>query len=74
MATTDLTGSTREVLNQAPPLQPINLFESDLALPRRSRARAAAGASTGPARPGAVAGSAEAREHGRRAERNLPRS
>ena len=32
MATIDVTDPAREVLNQAPPLQPINLFEVDLAL------------------------------------------
>ena len=32
MATTDILNPAREVLNQAPPLQPVNLFEVDLAL------------------------------------------
>src|SRR5438874_2526721 len=32
MATIDVTSPARDVLNQAPPLHPINLFESDLAL------------------------------------------
>ena len=32
MATVDVTDPEREVLNQAPPLQPVNLFEIDLAL------------------------------------------
>ena len=40
---------------------------------RRSSARAAAGAWTALRDTGAVAGSAEAQEHGRRAERNEPR-
>ena len=44
------TDPAREVLNQAPRLQPIDLFSSDLALRRRSSARAAAGASTAPRR------------------------
>ena len=51
MSTTDVTNPAREVLNQAPPLQPINLFEVDLALHEGSSAKVAAGASTGPARP-----------------------
>jgi putative acyl-CoA dehydrogenase len=62
----------RAVLNQPPPLEPINLFEVDLAL-REALARE--GGSWGVARAreaGAVAGSVEAREHSRRAERNLP--
>jgi putative acyl-CoA dehydrogenase len=32
MATIEITDPAREVLNQAPPLQPANLFELDLAL------------------------------------------
>ena len=44
MATIEVTDPAREVLNQAPRLQPIDLLESDLALRRRSSARAAAGA------------------------------
>jgi putative acyl-CoA dehydrogenase len=62
----------RAVLNQPPPLEPINLFEVDLAL-REALERE--GGSWGIERAreaGAVAGSAEAREHSRRAERNLP--
>ncbi len=72
MSATDVRDPAREVLNQAAPLQPINLFEADLALIEAldreggdwgvDRAREAGG----------VAGSAEVLEHGRRAERNLP--
>ena len=51
MATIDVTDPAREVLNQAPPLQPINLFESTSRCARRSSAKAAAGASTACARP-----------------------
>jgi putative acyl-CoA dehydrogenase len=72
MATIDVTNPAREVLNQAPPLQPVNLFEVDLAL---SEAREREGGGWGLERAreaGAVAGSLEALEHGRRAERNLP--
>ncbi len=62
----------REVLNQPPPIQPINLFEVDLAL---GEALARHGGEWAVARArelGAAAGSMEALEHGRRAERNLP--
>jgi putative acyl-CoA dehydrogenase len=62
----------REVLNQPPPLEPVNLFEIDLAL---GEALVREGGEWGAERvreAAAVAGSAEAREHSRRAERNLP--
>ncbi|MDE3133027.1 MAG: acyl-CoA dehydrogenase family protein [Acidobacteriota bacterium] len=62
----------RAVLNQPPPLEPGNLFDLDLPL---QEALAREGGSWGIERvreAGAVAGSAEAREHARRAERNLP--
>ncbi len=63
---------TREVLNQAPPLEPINLFERDLAL-TEALGREGGGWGVDRAREaGAVAGSPETREHSRRAERNLP--
>jgi len=62
----------RAVLNQAPPLEPSNLFELDVAL---QEALVREGGTWGVDRvreTGAVAGSAEAREHARRAERNVP--
>jgi putative acyl-CoA dehydrogenase len=72
MATIDVTDPAREVLNQAPPLQPINLFEVDLAL-QEALEREGGGWGVDRVREaGAVAGSAETREHGRRAERNEP--
>jgi putative acyl-CoA dehydrogenase len=72
MATIDVTNPSREVLNQAPPLQPINLFEVDLAL-KEALEREGGGWGVDRARDaGAVAGSVEAREHSRRAERNEP--
>jgi putative acyl-CoA dehydrogenase len=72
MATTDVTNPAREVLNQAPPLQPLNLFEVDLAL-QEALEREGGGWGIDRAREaGAVAGSVEAVEHGRRAERNEP--
>src|SRR5579884_1187347 len=62
----------RAVLNQPPPLEPINLFEVDLAL-REALEREGGGWGSGRAHEaGALAGSEEAREHSRRAERNLP--
>jgi putative acyl-CoA dehydrogenase len=72
MATTHILDPAREVLNQAPPLEPINLFDTDVAL---SEALGREGGAWGLDRAreaGAVAGSPEAIEHSRRAERNLP--
>ena len=72
MATVDVTNPAREVLNQAPPLQPVNLFEIDLAL-REGLEREGGGWGVDRARDaGAGAGSVEALEHCRRAERNVP--
>ena len=72
MATTDVSDPVRDVLNQPPPLQPVNLFEVDLAL-REALEREGGGWGVDRAREaGAVAGSVETREHSRRAERNLP--
>ncbi len=73
MATIEITNPAREVLNQAPPLQPIDLLESDLAL---GEALTREGGDWGVEmvrEAGFVAGSVEACEHGRRAERNEPR-
>jgi len=72
MATIEVSNPAREVRNQAPPLQPIDLFEVDLAL-REALDRE--GGAWGVDRlhdAGTVAGSVEALEHGRRAERNEP--
>jgi putative acyl-CoA dehydrogenase len=69
---TELQDPTRAVLNQAPPLEPANLFELDLAL-QESLAREGGGWGIERVQEtGAVAGSTEAREHARRAERNVP--
>ncbi len=71
MATT-VSDPTREVLNQAPPLQPVNFFEVDVAL-REAIEREGGGWGIDRLRDaGAVAGSVEAREHSWRAEHNLP--
>jgi putative acyl-CoA dehydrogenase len=73
MATTEATNPARSVLNQPPPLEPVSLFDCDLALVE-ALARDGGGWGAERAREaGAAAGSAEAREHSRRAERNLPR-
>jgi putative acyl-CoA dehydrogenase len=73
MATIEITDPAREVLNQAPPLEPANLFDLDVAL-QEALAREGGGWGAERAREaGAVAGSVEAREHSRRAERNEPR-
>ena len=72
MATIDVTDPAREVRNQAPPLEPVNLFEVDLAL-QEALEREGGGWGVERAREaGEVAGSVETREHGRRAERNEP--
>jgi putative acyl-CoA dehydrogenase len=64
---------THDVLNQSVPYEDVNLFDSDLAL-REGLEREGARWAVDRARDtGAVAGSAEAQEHGRRAERNEPR-
>ena len=41
MATIDVFNPARDVLNQAPPLQPLNLFETDLALVEAAQAAGA---------------------------------
>jgi putative acyl-CoA dehydrogenase len=64
---------THEVFNQPPPFEDVNYFEADRAL-REGLEREGAGWAVDRVRDcGAVAGSAEAQDHGRRAERNLPR-
>jgi putative acyl-CoA dehydrogenase len=70
---TEISDPVRAVLNQVPPLEPVNLFEVDLAL-REGLEREGGGWGVELAREaGAAAGSLAAREHGRRAERNEPR-
>lgn len=73
MATIDHTRGTHEVINQSVPLEPVNLFEIDVAL-REALEREGAAWGVDRARDlGAVAGTPEAREHSQRAERNEPR-
>lgn len=73
MASTDTSDATRAVRNQAPPLLPIDLFGSDLALQEALDREGGAWGIDRVRDASAVAGSAEAAEHGRRAERNEPR-
>ena len=73
MATIEITDPAREVLNQAPPLQPVNLFELDLALQEAIEREGGGWGADRAREAGAVAGSVEALEHSRRAERNEPR-
>ena len=73
MATIEITDPAREVLNQAPPLQPANLFELDVALQEAMRREGGAWGEELAREAGGVAGSVEVREHGLRAERNEPR-
>jgi putative acyl-CoA dehydrogenase len=64
---------THEVLNQPPPLEDYNAFDADLPL---QEALVREGGDWGLARArefGAAVGSSEAREHSRRAQRNVPR-
>jgi putative acyl-CoA dehydrogenase len=64
---------THEVVNQPPPLVDYNVFDADLAL-REALVREGGGWGVDRAHDvGAAAGSAEAREHSQRAERNEPR-
>jgi putative acyl-CoA dehydrogenase len=73
MTAIDIGNPARDVLNQPPPLQPTNLFEIDLPL-REALEREGGAWGVGLAwEAGATAGSVEAAEHGRRAERNEPR-
>src|SRR5919109_825367 len=64
---------THEGLNQTPPLEPYNAFEADVAL-QEALAREGGGWAVDRVRDfGAACGSTEAREHSRRALRNVPR-
>ena len=66
------TGNTHAVDNQAPPLTPYNVFDSDLPL-REAVEREGGGWGVDRLREiGELAGSPEALEHSDRAERNEP--
>jgi putative acyl-CoA dehydrogenase len=72
MATIAVTDPSREVINQAPPLEPVNLFEVDRALHEALEREGGGWGIDRAWEAGAVAGGVETREHGRRAERNQP--
>jgi putative acyl-CoA dehydrogenase len=66
------SASTHDVLNQAPPIVPYDVFEADLAL-REALEREGGGWGIDRLRDaGQLAGSQEAQEHSERAERNEP--
>lgn len=73
MATIDHSRATHEVLNQAPPLLPLDLFSADVPLREALEREGGAWGVDRAREVGAVVGSVEAHEHGRRAERNEPR-
>jgi putative acyl-CoA dehydrogenase len=73
MTTIEVTNPARDVLNQAPRLQPIDLLDSDLALSEALRREGGDWGLSAAREAGVVAGGVEATEHGLRAERNLPR-
>jgi putative acyl-CoA dehydrogenase len=72
MATVDQANPAREVLNQAPPLEPINLFEVDLALREALEREGGQWGVDRAGEAGAAAGTVATLEHSRRAERNGP--
>ena len=73
MATIEVTDPAREVLNQAPPLQPIDLLETDLALAEAVEREGGGWGREAVHDAGTIAGGTDALEHSRRAERNEPR-
>lgn len=73
MATLETVDPAREVLNQAPPLEPISLLDCDLALGEAIVREGGEWGLDAVREAGVSAGGAEAREHGRRAERHEPR-
>ncbi|MDO9408251.1 acyl-CoA dehydrogenase family protein [Patulibacter sp.] len=66
-------GPSRRVLNQAPPLHPVDLFATDVALREGLEREGGAWGVDRVAETGRAAGTVEARDHGLRAERNEPR-
>jgi putative acyl-CoA dehydrogenase len=70
--TTEVVDPARAVLNQSPPLEPLNLFETDVALGEALQREGGGWGLDRVSEAGLVAGSPEAREHARRAERNQP--
>ncbi len=72
LAASSLRRTTHEVTNQAVALEDVNLFESDVALGEALEREGGGWAIDRVGETGAVAGSAEAIDHGRRAERHEP--
>jgi putative acyl-CoA dehydrogenase len=72
MSTIEVANPEREVLNQPPELEPLNLFEADLALGEALEREGGGWGREQAVEAGEVAGGVEAREHCRRAERNEP--
>jgi putative acyl-CoA dehydrogenase len=72
-ASASSTGATHEVSNQATPFEDVDLFSTDAALVEGLEREGAGWAVDRVRDAGIVAGSAEACEHGRRAERHDPR-
>ena len=64
--------STHDVRNQAPPLQPYNVYEADTALQEALEREGGGWGADRFADTGALAGSREALEHSERCERNEP--
>jgi putative acyl-CoA dehydrogenase len=69
----DRTSPAREVLNQSVPLEPFDHYGADVALQEAVRRHDGEWGEERLHRIGAAAGTAETREHGRRAERNEPK-
>ncbi len=69
---TVLDRSTHEVLNQAPPIAPYNVFEADTPLREALEREGGAWGAERLRDTGELAGSPEAREHSERCERNEP--
>ncbi|CAB4899378.1 unannotated protein [freshwater metagenome] len=66
-------GPSRRVLNQAPPLHPVDLWATDVALREGLGREGGDWGADRVAETGRAAGTVEARDHGLRAERNEPR-
>ncbi|MEO8968056.1 MAG: DNA alkylation response protein, partial [Solirubrobacteraceae bacterium] len=73
MTTLETVDPAREVVNQTPPLEPISLLDADLALREATVREGGEWGLDAVREAGVTAGSPEAREHSRRAERNEPR-
>jgi putative acyl-CoA dehydrogenase len=65
--------TTHEVFNQPPPLEDYNAFDADAALQEALLREGGDWGAERARRFGAICGSAEARAHSRRAQRNIPR-